>query len=76
MSDFMQASTKPKAYVPCYYQDCNKLHVELQLLCSKDEYQYCPTEEKPVPDDYYSDLFQGLIILLMFIIFYSLCVKF
>ena len=61
MDDFMQASTKPKAYVPCYYKDCHKLHVELQLLCSKD-YQFCPTEEKPIPDNYYSDLFpdQGL----------------
>ena len=61
MSDFMQASTKPKAYVPCYYKDCNKLHVEVQLLSSK-EYQYCSTEGKYIPDDYYFDLFpdQGL----------------
>ena len=61
MDDFMQASTKPMAYVPCYYKDCHKLHVELQLLCSK-EYQFCPTEEKHIPDNYYSDLFpyQGL----------------
>ena len=61
MKDFMQASTKPKAYVPCCYKDCHELHVELQLLCSK-EYQYCSTEEKQIPDDYYSDLFldQGL----------------
>ena len=33
MRDFMQASTKPKAYIPCYYQECNTLHVELDLLC-------------------------------------------
>ena len=61
MNDFMQAARKPKAYVPCYYEDCHELHVELQLLCNK-EYQYCPTEDKPIPDDYYSDLFpdQGL----------------
>ena len=61
MNDFMQASTKPKAYVPCCYDDCHEFHVELQLLCSK-EYQYCPTEDKSIPDDYYSDLFpdQGL----------------
>ena len=56
MNDFMQASTKPKPYVPCPYKDCHKLHVELQLVCNK-EYQFCPTEEKPIPDDYYSDLF-------------------
>ena len=62
MKDFMQASTAPTAYVPCYYQDCDKLHVELQLLCD-GEYQYCPTVEKPIPDDYYCDLFpnKGLL---------------
>ena len=56
MNDFMQASTKPKAYVPCYYKDCHNFHVELQLVCSK-EYQFCPTKEKPISDNYYSDLF-------------------
>ena len=76
MNDFMQASTKPKAYVPCYYKDCHKLHVELQLVCNK-EYQYCPTEDKPVPDGYYFDLFydQGLQYNHCLII-YSLCVYF
>ena len=56
MQDFMQASRKPKAYVPCCYDDCNKLHVELHMLSSK-EHQHCPTVEKPIPPDYYSDLF-------------------
>ena len=56
MENFMKASTKPKVYVPCYYKDCDELHVELQMVCNK-EYQYCPTEEKPIPDDYYFDLF-------------------
>ena len=56
MKNFMQASTKPKAYIPCYYKECNKLHVELQLLCDGKD-QYCPLEEKPVPDYYYCDLF-------------------
>ena len=76
MNDFMQASTKPNAYVPCYYKDCHKLHVELQLVCNK-EYQYCPTEDKPVPDGYYFDLFydQGLQYNHCLII-YSLCVYF
>ena len=61
MSDFMQASTATKAYVPCFYPECNKLHVQLQLLCD-GKYQHCPTVEKPIPDDYYCDLFsdQGL----------------
>ena len=56
MEDFMQASIAPTAYVPCYYQDCDKLHVELQLL-HDGEIQHCPTVEKPIPDEYYCDLF-------------------
>ena len=61
MKDFMQASTKPVAYIPCSYQECNELHIELDLL-RNGEYQHCPTVEKPVPGDYYCDLFtnQGL----------------
>ena len=61
MNDFMQASTKPTVFVPCYYKDCHKLHFKLQLLCSKRP-KYCPTKEKPIPENYYSDLFpdQGL----------------
>ena len=76
MNDFMQASTKPKAYVPCYYKDCHELHVELQLVCNK-EYQYCPTEDKHIPDDYYFDLFhhQGSHYN-HYLIIYSLCVYF
>ena len=60
MDDFMQASKKPRVYVPCCF-NCKKLHVELQLLRSKEE-QYCSTEDKHIPADYYHDLFpeQGL----------------
>ena len=56
MKDFMKASTTPKIYVPCYFKECNDLHIELQLVCNK-EYQYCHTEEEAIPDDYYFDLF-------------------
>ena len=56
MDDFMQAATKPEAYIPCYYKDCNDLHVELQLLHDGED-QYCPFKEEPIPDDYYRDLF-------------------
>ena len=56
MDDFMKASTKPRVYVPCYFMNCNQLHVELQSLCNGNN-QYCPKVVKPVPDDYYSDLF-------------------
>ena len=61
MKEFMQASTKPKAYVPCFFQKCNTLHVELEMV-HKGEYQNCPSEEKTIPQDYYRDLFinQGL----------------
>ena len=56
MDDFIQASTKPRAYVPCYFMNCDYLHVELQLL-DDGEGQYCPSAVKPIPDNYYSDLF-------------------
>ena len=56
MNDFMKASTKPRVYIPCYFMNCNKLHVELQLLCNGKN-QHCPKVVKPVPDNYYSDLF-------------------
>ena len=56
MTNFMTASKKPKAYIPCYYKNCNKLHVKLDRLCNGYE-QHCPLEEKPLPDDYYCDLF-------------------
>ena len=61
MKDFMQASTKPKAYIPCYYKDCSKLHAKLELLCA-GKVQHCPSEELPLPKEYYRDLFpkQGL----------------
>ena len=56
MNDFMQAANKPKVYIPCCFKNCHKLHVELQLMCNK-QYQYCPTEDDYIPDDYYVDLF-------------------
>ena len=56
MNDFMQASKKPIAYIPCCYKDCKELHVKLELICKK-QYQYCSNEEKYIPDDYYMDLF-------------------
>ena len=56
MNEFMQAATKPEAYIPCYYKDCNDLHVELQPLHDGED-QYCPLEEEPIPDDYYRDIF-------------------
>ena len=69
MDEFMQASTKPKAYIPCYYQNCTKLHVELQLLCDSED-QHCPIQEEPVPDEYYCDLFpdHGMYTLNVFVI--------
>ena len=59
INDFMSATSKPIAYIPCYY--CSKLHMELQLLF-KEEQQYCPKNMKPIPEEYYRDLVtdQGL----------------
>ena len=56
MDEFMQACTKPKAFIPCYYKNCTILHVDLELLCNK-EHQYCPIQDESIPDDYYCDLF-------------------
>ena len=53
MKDFMKASSKPVAYIPCCY--CKDLHVEFQLLL-EGEQQHCAIVEKPLPDDYYCDL--------------------
>ena len=53
MEDFMQASTKPVAYIPCCF--CDELHVELQLLM-KGRQQNCATVGKPLPDEHYLDL--------------------
>ena len=53
MEDFMKASSKPVAYIPCCY--CENLHVEFQLLL-EGEQQHCAIVEKPLPDDYYCDL--------------------
>ena len=56
MNEFMQAATKPEVYIPCFYKDCNRLHVELKLLCDEED-QHCPYAENPLPSDYYCDLF-------------------
>ena len=53
MEDFMSATKKPIAYIPCCY--CKDLHVELQLLL-EGEQQYCPKDMQPVPNQYYCDL--------------------
>ena len=53
MEDFMQASTKPVAYIPCCF--CDKLHVELQPFIKRQQ-QHCAGVGKPLPDEYYLDL--------------------
>ena len=55
MDDFMPASTKPRVYVPCYF-NCRKLHLELEHRRNKES-QYCSIEDKHIPADYYLDLF-------------------
>ena len=53
MEDFMKASAKPVAYIPCCF--CEELHVEFQLLLEGKQ-QHCASVEKPLPDEYYCDL--------------------
>ena len=53
MEDFMQASTKPVAYIPCCF--CDELHVELQRLI-RGQQQHCASVRKPLPDEHYLDL--------------------
>ena len=53
MEDFMQASTKPVAYIPCCF--CDELHVELQCLIKRRQ-QHCASVGKPLPDEHYLDL--------------------
>lgn len=59
MEEFMNAASKPIAYIPCCY--CNELHIEMQLLL-EGEQQHCHTRQQPVPDKYYHELIvdQGL----------------
>ena len=53
MEDFMSATNKPLAYLPCYY--CKQPHMELQMLFQKDQ-QDCPKTMQPIPGWYYHDL--------------------
>ena len=53
MEDFMQASTKPVAYIPCCF--CDELHVELQRLIKRQQ-QHCASVGKLLPDEHYLDL--------------------
>ena len=64
MEDFMKASSKPVAYIPCCY--CEDLHVEFQLLL-EGEQQHCAVE-KPLPDDYYCDLITNKGVFIIYII--------
>ena len=53
MEDFMHATSKPVAFIPCCY--CTQQHMELQLLLDGVQ-QYCPENTCPVPERYYCDL--------------------
>ena len=53
MEDFMGATSKPIAFIPCCY--CSQLHVELEMLL-KGEQQDCPENIDPIPIQYYCDL--------------------
>ena len=53
MEDFMNATSKPVAYIPCYY--CKQLHVKFQSLFEKQQL-HCPDSTQPIPQWYYCDL--------------------
>ena len=53
MEDFMNATSKPVAYIPCCF--CSQLHVELQLLI-EGEQQHCLETMQPIPQQHYCDL--------------------
>ena len=59
MEDFMSATSKAVAYIPCYY--CSELHMQLQSLL-KGKQQHCPKKMQPIPIQHYHDLVndQGL----------------
>ena len=59
MSDFMSATSKAVAYIPCCY--CNELHMEYNSLCAGKQ-QHCPEKMQPIPEKHYYDLVnnQGL----------------
>ena len=66
MEDFMTASSKPVAYIPCCY--CEELHVEFQLLLDGEQ-QHCANVKKPLPDDYYCDLITNKGVIIIFYYF-------
>ena len=59
MEDFMKASSKAVAYIPCHY--CSEFHFKYKLLLEKRR-QHCPKIKRPIPKEYYTDLIsdQGL----------------
>jgi len=50
MEDFMSASRKAEAYIPCCY--CPELHFKLKLLHKKRK-QHCPYKMQPIPKECY-----------------------
>jgi len=66
MEDFMNASSKPVAYIPCCY--CSEFHLQFELLLEREE-QHCPktVQLQPIPEEYYSDLVtdQGLYFIII-----------
>ena len=59
MEDFMSATSKAVAYIPCCY--CSQLHMKLKSLLMGRK-QHCPNKMQPIPMQHYHDLVndQGL----------------
>ena len=66
MEDFMSATSKAVAYIPCCY--CSQLHMELKSL-RVGKQQHCPKEIQPIPLQHYYDLVndQGCILIVGYV---------
>jgi len=53
VKEFMPATKKPIAYIPCFY--CDRLHVEVNVLLNGQQ-QDCPMVDKPIPPQHYQSL--------------------
>ena len=73
VAEFMPATKKPIAYIPCFY--CDHLHVEVELLLDGQQ-QDCPVVDKPIPPQHYQSLItdQGLSSCLVKFVVFNLIV--
>ena len=54
IADFLPATKKPVAYIPCCY--CDRMHVRLQLLLDGKQQHCSAVKDKPLPKNHYCHL--------------------